>query len=828
MKNMNFAWLLILFSALMSSGVAKSQEVSFTYLCPHAGSENLNPEQNIILKYSEGIDKESVNTEMIHITGSKSGPVKYTHILSDDHTTLLLKPLHPLKQGEHIQVIYSGGIHTKNGQAIESFEFGFSIIDYDRDLIFAQSLEKNTDQEELSLPNPGQENYTFSRKDNNLPPDFPAPVVFNYGEHDDEYIFLNTTSRNSSLPWAPYLTIIDSYGTPVYYDKGEFNRNNFGLLPNGLLCFAINTLENNTHEKYFIIDSTYNIIDSVNVGNGYILDSHDMLLLDNGHYLVISYDPQPVNMSLIVPGGNPDAIVTGLVIQEVDNSENVFFQWRSWDHFEITDATDDINLLAPTIDYVHANALEIDADGHILLSSRHLDEITKINFNTGQIIWRFGPNSENNMFQVMNDPTGFSHQHDVRKTLNGHYTVFDNGNLNTPQVSRACEYVINQNNMTATLVWNFQHGSQIYSSFAGSFRSLDNGQHIIGWGGNFPIAVTVLNEDNSLSQQLILPDFVSSYRAYKYHWETNIFDTQDKLSMGNYAGYDDWKQNKLYIFNTSNKLITITSVHHHSPEFEVLSELPMSIFPGSNKSIEIGFHPSVEGEYNDRFTLNFDNADNTRRVARQLQIIGYSYDDTPSVFFIPEHNSTNISPDSEIILNFNEPVKKAFGGEIQNEDIQYMIELKETFFDGADISFTGTINEDKTQMIITPDQLLMENHQYYVVLKGDIISDADGNIMTLDEECYFSTGLLIGMPEISNEDVRVYPNPFYETIFISNPERSSAIIQVFNIKGQLIRKLKSKEASLQIDLSEQTGGLYFIHIMNEASGETSTAKVIKY
>lgn len=75
------------------------------------------------------------------------------------------------------------------------------------------------------------------------------------------------------------------------------------------------------------------------------------------------------------------------IIQELDQSKNVVFQWRSWDHFRITDATHE-DLTAALVDYVHANALEVDNDGNILLSSRHLDEITKIDRQTGNIIWR--------------------------------------------------------------------------------------------------------------------------------------------------------------------------------------------------------------------------------------------------------------------------------------------------------------------------------------------------------------------------------------------------------------------------------------------------------
>ena len=47
---------------------------------------------------------------------------------------------------------------------------------------------------------------------------------------------------------------------------------------------------------------------------------------------------------------------------------------------------------------------------------------------------------------------------------------------------------------------------------------------------------------------------------------------------------------------------------------------------------------------------------------------------------------------------------KVFGGEIMNEDIPSLITFKEIYFNGADIPFHGTINEEKTQIIIVPEQ----------------------------------------------------------------------------------------------------------------------------
>ena len=54
-------------------------------------------------------------------------------------------------------------------------------------------------------------------------------------------------------------------------------------------------------------------------------------------------------------------------------------------------------LAATIIDYCHTNAIEQDNDGNILISSRNMDEITKINRITGQIIWRLG--GKNNQFE---------------------------------------------------------------------------------------------------------------------------------------------------------------------------------------------------------------------------------------------------------------------------------------------------------------------------------------------------------------------------------------------------------------------------------------------
>ena len=109
--------------------------------------------------------------------------------------------------------------------------------------------------------------------------------------------------------------------------------------------------------------------------------------------------------------------------------------------------------------FIHANAIDIDFDDNLLLSSRGLDEITKINRVTGDIIWRFG--GSQNEFTFINDYP-FTHQHSIKSLGSNRYLLFDNGNFSsqytgTVNISRAVEYELDTVLMTATKVWEFIH-----------------------------------------------------------------------------------------------------------------------------------------------------------------------------------------------------------------------------------------------------------------------------------------------------------------------------------------------------------------------------------
>jgi hypothetical protein len=261
-------------------------------------------------------------------------------------------------------------------------------------------------------------------------------------------------------------------------------------------------------------------VDSFQCGNGYIADNHDFMVMPNGHALLFAYDPQPIDMSLIVPGGHPGATVAASIVQELDLSGNVVFQWRAWDYIPITDSY--ANLRRSRIDYTHINAIDMDADGNILISSRNLCEITKIDRETGEIIWRLGGEQSDFTFVGENEanaPTYFANQHSVRKLENGNIMLFDNGNLHSPSYSRAVEYALDEQAMTATLVWEYRHDPDIFARTRGTIQRLPNGNTLIGWGGaslNGDRAATEIRPDKSIVFEMTFPPGMYAYGAYRH------------------------------------------------------------------------------------------------------------------------------------------------------------------------------------------------------------------------------------------------------------------------------------------------------------------------
>ena len=313
--------------------------------------------------------------------------------------------------------------------------------------------------------------------------------------------------------------IIDSTGVELFSENWGMKGWDFKVNYNNKLSYF-----DRSSKGWFIMDSLQNEIDSVYCKNGYIADNHDFLALPNGNYVLFAYDEQPYAMDTVVPGGDPNAIVEGVIIQELDSNHNLIFEWKSWDHFHVTDNTYFAPWTQSNLNFIHTNAIDIDFDDNFLISNRNLDEITKIHRSTGDVIWRWG--GSQNEFNFVNDYP-FTHQHAIRSLGNNRYLLYDNGNFSsqytgTADFSRAVEYELDTILMTATKVWEFVHPDSLYTPSIGGVQRLPNGNTIINFGNlqlqNTGSIVTEVDSNNNIVFQLEYDDGGNLYRAQKFDW----------------------------------------------------------------------------------------------------------------------------------------------------------------------------------------------------------------------------------------------------------------------------------------------------------------------
>ncbi len=349
-----------------------------------------------------------------------------------------------------------------------------------------------------------QQHYAWNVSDS-LPSDLPLPTIRVLKTTGDGYIF-------AAVPYwgtgSSYLVAYDNGGRPVMYKKVSSACTDFKMQANGFLTYY-----DYDAKKFFLLDSTLAIVDSFSAQNGYTTDEHDLKILENGHVLVIGYAYITVDMSVIVPGGSRNARVIVNAIQELDEYKRVVFEWKADEHYAYTDVGPEVNLLDESFEFTHINSIDVDRDGGLIISVRHMDEITKVDRKTGAVVWRFG--GKKNQFTFTNDTLGFSGQHSACILPNGNLLLFDNGVYRDTPFSRALEYTLDAANHTARLVWSYRNTPDVASIFWGNAQRLSNGNTLIGWG-YAGIAATEVDPAGNTVFEMTFPKDVYSYRIYRF------------------------------------------------------------------------------------------------------------------------------------------------------------------------------------------------------------------------------------------------------------------------------------------------------------------------
>jgi hypothetical protein len=500
---------------------------SFLYTSPRNNSSLVSLNTNIILKSGEDIDPLNLSQDKFSVTGSISGLHTGNVKLSDDNKTILFLPTKPFAPNEDVRVFVNPGIKNITGNELPSVTIHFKTTPLSQRM----NINMKTIITDGYSYYPSAANQIAKSKikitSNFVTSDLPKITVGSSNNPAEGKLFIANFSLTSSLgpndSVTNYLMILNNDGSVVKYNKINELGVDFKIQPNGQPSYSdITSSYGGYYEagRILVMDTSLTPIDTFQCGNGYVTFPADFRLLPNGHSLAFAMDPEPVDMTPY--GGSPDADAIGVVIQELDASKNVVFQWRTWDYLPVTDSYVDIT--GQIVDLIHANAIDIDNNGNIVFSMRHLSSIIKIDRQTGDIIWTLG--GKQNQFTFINEhesnsPNYFSFQHDVRVLPNGNLTLFDNGNQHQPNYSRGVEYKLDEINKTATLVWEYRHTPDIYGFAMGSVERLTNGNTLIGWGlgslSGSPV-FTEIHPDQSTALEFSLPPGQASYRVYKLPW----------------------------------------------------------------------------------------------------------------------------------------------------------------------------------------------------------------------------------------------------------------------------------------------------------------------
>lgn len=294
--------------------------------------------------------------------------------------------------------------------------------------------------------------------------------------------------------------------------------------------------------------------------------------IDNGNTLVLAHYNE------IVPEISNKELEDA-VIYEVTWSGNLTgFEWHASDHFRGMGFDESAKAAiyqnpgyipgAVINDWIHINSISLLGENHwydegdkrfnpenIILCSRHANFIAIISRQTGEIVWRVGPDFSPGTLegQKLGQIIGQHHAHMIPKGLPGagNILVFDNGGVGgygLQTSSRFYSRIIEFDPITLDIVWEYEHKNglpsfpspgelhRFYSWITCSAQRLPNGNTLTTEGDDGRIFE--VTPDNEIVWEYITPPYAPQYRGqYVYR----AYRIPPEWVPGNPSGYTNWE-----------------------------------------------------------------------------------------------------------------------------------------------------------------------------------------------------------------------------------------------------------------------------------------------
>ena len=507
---MKYLYFFILASIILIPASGFPRVRGYQYIHPEPFSSRVNRETTLLLRFEDLPPREIDNLEsFISVRGDVSGAISGETQIASDLRTVIYTPRHPFVVGETIHVTLSPRDNVNASQSLYPYSYFFTIKPNRHPASFSKMPDEETSFAPRAKPIVVGE-AKIMPNGVSVPSDFPHIDVKINKNTAGGFIYINNRGAGT-----PYNIVFANDGSPVWYLRTTDRRRDFKVQPNG----TITMLARDGGHRFLSFDRNFDFLDTFRAVDGYSTDEHECDVTEDGYYYLIGRREDRVDMSQYVAGGQKNVTVRETAVQGFTPDHEKIFEWRAWDHFEdILPELELADLRSNYIRFPHMNAIAFDADGNILLSSKHFSEITKINKNTGEMIWRLG--GPKNQFTFLNDDfNGFKSQHSINVTGPNRYMVFDNGTARGNNVSRSVEYELDIEKKTATLIWEYRNPpGTIYSNYMGNCQRLPNGNTYINWAVRERPKGTEVTPAGEVVYEMNWERSDECYRAFRFPW----------------------------------------------------------------------------------------------------------------------------------------------------------------------------------------------------------------------------------------------------------------------------------------------------------------------
>jgi hypothetical protein len=360
-----------------------------------------------------------------------------------------------------------------------------------------------------------------------LPPDFPTYSIERPGEPQAGW-YVGTLGWGTAL--GQFVVILDERGALVWYKRTEATMIDVKPWMDGNLAWVLLGSGSTPDRGYRVTRLDGSLVEEL-TNSGIPTDHHDLAAAPGGNHALISYVPREhVDLTALGAEYSTDETVVDGVIQELDSSGALVWEWKSVDHI----APEETTWRDGQTDLLHINSIDPQPNGDYIVSARHLDSVLRIDRSTGKVLWKLG-GSEANLdgavsMTILNDPLhGPRAMHDARLTPDGVLTMHDNRS-NTGEPARVVAYQLDEVNHTATLIWEHREPQLLQSGFIGSARRQPDGGFVICWGGLQPFMDEVDVNGNRLMA------FSSDVGGFSYRFIKAAPSTFDREMLEQTAG----------------------------------------------------------------------------------------------------------------------------------------------------------------------------------------------------------------------------------------------------------------------------------------------------